>query len=305
MFLRSSCEEASGYSYTLGGFWWTTVGAGSGDIRSSDGGLHDTWSGVYWTGEPEAGSWSGPGRLEMMVVGLIMASREKGPSSKGMGHFSMPEIEKEGTSLDRILQLVVGRWQDFSSGRSAMRSSSISVLLTGCSSGCPAALARLDEAFFARYSSRRRLLLRWRELSNVWGRVLPEGVVAPLELQRMLTYTPLAVFSHLQAGSPKPSPRRKTEAIASGTSIKTMFQVRNVQTGAPVVDERKNSQLVVRCKILTRGGRATVTKTKRPVFLPAQACKLPAAHWWWRSPSESPLADSSSLARCCLWVYFW
>ena len=24
---------------------------------------------------------------------------------------------------------------------------------------------------------------------------------------------------------------------------------------------------------------------------------LPAAHWWWRSPSESPLADSSSLAR--------
>ena len=144
----------------------------------------------------------------------------------------MPEIEKEGTSPDRILQLVVGRWQDFSSGRSAMRSSSISVLLTGCSSGCPAALARLDEAFFARYSSRRRLLLRWRELSNAWGRVLPEGFVAPLELQRMLTYTPLAVFSHLQAGSPKPSPRRKTEAIASGTSIKTMFQVRNVQTGA-------------------------------------------------------------------------
>ena len=234
MFLRSSCEEASGFSYTLGGFWWTTVGAGSGDIRSSDGGVHDTWSGVYWTGarEPEAGSWSGPGRLEMMVVGLIMASREKGPSSKGMGNFSMPEIEKEGTSPDRILQLVVGRWQDFSSGRSAMRSSSISVLLTGCSSGCPAALARLDEAFFARYSSRRRLLLRWRELSNAWGRVLPEGFVAPLELQRMLTYTPLAVFSHLQAGSPKPSPRRKTEAIASGTSIKTMFQVRNVQTGA-------------------------------------------------------------------------
>ena len=97
----------------LGGFWWTTVGAGSGDIRSSDGGVHDTWSGVYWTGEPEAGSWSGPGRLEMMVVGLIMASREKGPSSKGMGHFSMLEIEKEGTSPDRILQLVVGRWQDF------------------------------------------------------------------------------------------------------------------------------------------------------------------------------------------------
>ena len=41
MLLRSSCEEASGFSYTFGGFWWTTVGAGSGsgDIRSSDGGV--------------------------------------------------------------------------------------------------------------------------------------------------------------------------------------------------------------------------------------------------------------------------
>ena len=118
MLLRSSCEEASGFSYTFGGFWWTTVGAGSGDIPSSDGEVHDTWSGVYWTGEPEAGSWSGPGRLEIMAVGLIMASREKRPSSKGMGHFSMPAIEKDGASPDGIL--VVGRWQNFSPGRSAM-----------------------------------------------------------------------------------------------------------------------------------------------------------------------------------------
>ena len=58
--------------------------------------------------------WSGPGSLEIMAVGLIMAWREKGPSSKGMGHLSMPAREKEGASPDWIL--VVGGWQDFSSG---------------------------------------------------------------------------------------------------------------------------------------------------------------------------------------------
>ena len=118
MLLRSSCEEASGFSWTFDGFSWTTaaadVGAGSNDILSSDGEVHDAWFGVYRTSELEAGSRSGPGRLEIMAVGLIMASREKGPSSKGMGHLSMPAIEKEGASPDWTL--VVGRWLDLSSG---------------------------------------------------------------------------------------------------------------------------------------------------------------------------------------------
>ena len=73
-------------------------------------------------------------------------------------------------------------------------------------------------SFLDRNSSSLRLLLRWRELS---GDAFFGGFVALQELQHRFTKTPFTVFPKLQEGSPKPFPRRKAEATASGTSIKT------------------------------------------------------------------------------------